>query len=461
VRCDIRLAKRHRPHIFEDVIGQDTFIRLLKAIINSDSLEAAYLFSGPTGVGKTTLGRIFAQTILCDSPVNSNPCGKCESCLLFQKDQHYGYREIDAASCGGKDDMVKLRDESTMLSTVKRKILLIDECQDITPQGQDALLKQVEECPEHLIYIFCTSDPDKMKKTLRNRCMEFQVSRVGASVISGRLKQVCDIEKIEYDQEGLDAIAYKADGHVRNALNFIEQTAFLGKVTIDNIDSIFKDVEQDVFEVLSNIGVDVDKALQAGHKVSTYLAAADFYDSLTSLVGDSCKYLYGYQNFSPRRVKFLEQLKDVHGFSLLEFLNYLLTRDKFIDRIGLASDILVMHYKFTSGGMVPKVVISSPVVSASNSPSEPKVLPVAEPEPAKDALTYSTLSKMGVKEKSETLRRLKQSQTALKKQDESEIVPAQWPLPKEERLGESNKDEEELTPQEFSQRLVGGRGGGL
>lgn len=433
------------------MIGQESVIRLLKAIISQNKYEASYLFSGPYGVGKTTLGRIFSKAVLCDAPENGGPCCHCESCLLFNKNQHFGYHEMDAATVGGKEDMIKLRDESSYLTPYKKKIILIDECHDISKLGQEALLNQIEQCPEHLIYIFCTTDPFKMKDTLRSRCMEFPITKVELPAIVNRLKHICNEEKFSYTDEALLIIAEKFEGHLRDALNLLEESSYLGPINLDVVRSISKDYEEEIFTILFNLGRDLSKTLEAYRKIFSSISAIELYGFLLAMVNDSCKFLYGYENFSLRRKQFILKLKEAHGYSLLEFLNYLISRDKYVDKIGLQSDLIVMHCKFEARSFLPKEQNKAPVsIDPQNqTPSQDSISSVP-------ILNYAQLSKMSVKDRSKFLRETRKNQKL--EQDESEKVPLQWPLPKEDRLGEDSSIDI-LTPQEFSQTLVGGRGG--
>jgi DNA polymerase III subunit gamma/tau len=438
------------------MIGQEFVVKILRSLIKKNQYESAFLFSGTYGTGKTSLGRILSKAILCDSPVDGNPCGKCESCILFSQEKHFGYKELDAASFGGKDDMVKLRDDAAYQAMSKKKIILLDECHDISSQGQDALLKQVEQCPDHLIYIFCTTDPDKMKKTLKDRCMHFQVSKVNPDLIFNRLKIICEKENIPYELSALEMIATRSEGHVRNAINMLEESAYLGNITVEGIKSVLKDYDKEIFGIVSNLGVDLQKALDFYRDVSSYLSPSEVYGSIISLINDASKLLYGYNNFPSQRKGLLESLKDTHGYSLLEFMNYLIHRDKFVDKIGIQSDIILLHYKFSINSFSPQTQKIVSVVT-----HQPQQISVQKKESEaivnnKPPLDYAQLSKMSVKDRSRVLCELRQNKS-IEKEENIERVPFDWPLPKENRLGESLTDEI-ISPEEFSQNLVGGRG---
>jgi DNA polymerase III subunit gamma/tau len=444
------------------LIGQEAAVTVMKAIIAKGCYESAYMFSGPSGTGKTTAGRIFAKTILCENPQYNNPCEKCESCQSFVKDKHFGYRELDAASFGGKEDMVRLRDDAFLSSVTKKKIILIDESHDISRQGQDALLKQVEQCPDHLIYIFCTTDPDKMASTLRNRCTEFQISKVDPELIVKRLKCIGDTEKFTYEETALQSIALRSKGHVRNAVNLLEEVAYLGDITLANIEKVSRDFDEDFYTIIANFGVDLSKVITAYHKISAYLPAIEFYNQLLSMITDGANLVYGYSsNMSPKRKEFVLRLKEQHGRSLLEFMTYLIARDKFVDKIGIQSDLIVLHYKFSANSFAPK--IESPVSVEAPKNTEPQKETPKSPESKDSApsfLSYAQLREMSILDRSAALRQMKRNSKS-EQQEEPEIVHTEWPLPKDENPGELKFEDEDLSPQDFSRILVGGRGGGI
>lgn len=445
--------------MFDEVIGQEAVVTILKAIVRKNNYESAYMFSGPSGVGKTTMGRIFSMAILCERPrEDGNPCGECGSCVSFLQEANFGYKELDAASYGGKEDMVKLRDDASFQSVSKKKIILIDECHDISKAGQDALLKQTEQCPEHLIYIFCTTEPDKMNKTLRGRCMEFQTSRVDNSLVVKRLSKICEKEGLAYQEDGLKAIVAETHGQVRDAIKLLEQTSYMGEITVENLRSVSRNYDEEVFGILSNLGSDLSKALEFTNRVSSFIPVSELYALILSMLSDTSKLIYGYEDFEPERRKYLDPLKEKHGYALLEFLNYLISRDKFIDKIGLQSDIVLLHYKFGSQSFKPQPVQQQVVqnlpeqkISATEKPAETEA-----PQKKEQQMSHSQLSKLSLKERTRVLREQRRAKNNGNK-TEPERVPQDWPLPKEQRIGESSLEEEELSPEDFSKLLVGGR----
>jgi len=444
------LDQKFRPTSFKEVLGQEPVVQILRQIIIHKRYSSAYIFTGPSGTGKTTSGRIFAKAVLCESPIDGDPCNQCESCRLFNREQHFNYRELDAASCGGKDDMVDLRDEAYSVPASGKKILLIDECQDISSHGQDALLKQIEQCPDHLIYIFCTTEPEKIKKTLWDRCTKLYVTKVPTSLITPLLKNICQAENIEYDDLALELLAEKSDGHVRVAVKNLERISCIGKVTTENVQSCCNSYDDTIFEMLLNLGKDLTKVLDAYNSVSSYLSSMDFYNGVITMISDACAFLNGYNNFSERKIKILTDLKNVHGFGLLEQLNYLIGRDKYVDKLGLRSDIIVLHYKF--GSIVPQKI------STQNTDNSTHNIPQQQTAVNAPKLNYADYSKKPVIERAQLLRE-RHNNAQAPEHKETKNIHSDWPLPKEEKVGENSFDDEVLTPEEFSQNLVGGRGG--
>jgi len=420
----------------------------------SNRYHSAYLFSGPRGVGKTTLGRIFSKAVLCGSPVDGEPCGVCESCLSFEKEQHFGYRELDAASFGGKEVMVKLRDDAAYLSISNKKIILLDESHDISKAGQDSLLKQTEECPEHLIYIFCTTEPDKMNATLRDRCMEFQISRVEFSLLEERLKYICEQENLKYSMDALQMISEKSDGHVRNAIGLLEEVAYIGNITVDNLKEISCDYEEEITTILINIGNDLFKIMEIYDSISPYISEIKFYSVLLSLVSDSVKLLNGYDKFSEKRKNMLSNIQDAHGDNLSEFLKYLILRDKYVDKIGLQSDLIILHYKFNTDSFVPRQEVR---VQQQVKPQQNLKESNSQKSTEKTSLTYSDIQKMGISDRCAYLRERRKVQNT-ESEKEKQTVTDNWPLVKEGRPGDNVLDDESYSPQEFSRRLLGGLG---
>jgi DNA polymerase III gamma/tau subunit len=289
--------------------------------------------------------------------------------------------------------------------------------------------------------------------------MEFQTSKVDIPLITQRLRYICDQEKIPYNEEALQAIALRSNGHVRNAVKLLEEATYLGEITLENFNSISRDYDEEIFTIIANFGVDLNKIMQAYQSISSYLSAIEFYNMLLQMVNDATKFLCGFEDFSGKRKEYLANLKSTHGFSLFEFLNYLISRDKFIDKIGIQSDLIILHYKFSSNSFIPRQVESSFKVPLNTIPITQTVSSSKNTSTSAPPLSHANLLKLPKAEMCRLLREQKNNQKPGQKED-SETVPANWPLPKDERSGENSLDADDvLSPQEFSQKLVGGRGG--
>jgi len=183
---DISFAQKYRPLLFSEVLGQEPISIVLKNILKQKKFSSPFMFSGSFGSGKTTLARIFARAILCKNPTDSfEPCNICESCKSFLAGTHPAFKEIDAASNSGVDDIRKLKEESNIrvLGDYDKKVVIIDECHSISTKGNEALLKQLEENTSYQIYIFCTTAPEQMHDTVRSRCFEFKLFNISEEVI--------------------------------------------------------------------------------------------------------------------------------------------------------------------------------------------------------------------------------------------------------------------------------------
>ncbi len=219
-------ARKWRPQIFEDVVGQQHITHTLKNAIKNNRLAHAYIFAGPRGVGKTTTARILAKTLNCLSPQDAEPCNNCEMCNSFNSSKSLDVIEIDGASNRRIEDIRALRESVKYAPTAgKYKVYIIDEVHMLTTESFNALLKTLEEPPEHTIFIFATTDIHKVPLTIISRCQLFDFRRIELDLIKNLLKKIADADKIEIDDESLTLIAKKADGALRDAQSLFDQVA--------------------------------------------------------------------------------------------------------------------------------------------------------------------------------------------------------------------------------------------
>jgi len=223
------LARKWRPRTFEDMVGQEHVLQALIHALESQRLHHAYLFTGTRGVGKTTIGRLLARCLNCETGITATPCGVCGSCREIQEGRFVDLIEIDAASRTGVDDMRELTDNVQYSPARGRfKVYLIDEVHMLTNQSFNAFLKTLEEPPEHVKFLLATTDPQKLPVTVLSRCLQFNLKRMTPEHIAGHLNHVLTAEKIPFEEPALWLLARAADGSMRDALSLTDQAIAFG-----------------------------------------------------------------------------------------------------------------------------------------------------------------------------------------------------------------------------------------
>ena len=253
------LYRKYRPTTFKDVVGQEHIERTLKNAIEQGKVSHAYLFCGPRGTGKTTMARILAKALLCERGPTVEPDGTCPECEAIAQGIHPDVYELDAASRTGVDNV---REE--IIARVNYaptrgawKVYIIDEVHMLTNAAFNALLKTLEEPPEHILFILCTTDPQKVPDTIQSRCQRFDFHRISNEAIVSRLGAICVEEGVDFEGEALDLIAYRADGGMRNALTSLEQLIAFGggHVTLEGAQNLLGSLDEtDLSEIVLAIG---------------------------------------------------------------------------------------------------------------------------------------------------------------------------------------------------------------
>ena len=231
------LYRKYRPQGFDSVVGQNTIVKTLQNSVKNGSFGHAYMFFGPRGVGKTTASKIFARAINCLEPIDGNACGKCSNCLHSFEKECVDIIEIDAASNNGVDEIRELKNKISLVpAELKYKVYIIDEVHMLSIGAFNALLKTLEEPPEHAIFILATTDPQKVPETIISRCQCYSFKRISDEMIVDRLKNVCESEKIDIDDEVLLEIAISSDGGMRDSLSSLDKLISYSdkKITVDD-----------------------------------------------------------------------------------------------------------------------------------------------------------------------------------------------------------------------------------
>lgn len=254
------LYRKYRPMTFDDVVGQDSIVTTLRNSIINKTFSHAYMFFGPRGTGKTTISKIFARSINCEEPIDGCTCGKCPKCLHSFEKECVDIIEIDAASNNGVDEIRELKNKISLVpAELKYKVYIIDEVHMLSIGAFNALLKTLEEPPEHAIFILATTDPQKVPETIISRCQCFSFKRISENAIVDRMKFIAENENISIEADVLHDIAKFSDGGMRDALGLLDKLSSYTdkKITSDSFaelnGTITKgDLEKFVDNIFSN-----------------------------------------------------------------------------------------------------------------------------------------------------------------------------------------------------------------
>ena len=231
------LARKWRPRKFAELVGQEHVVRALTNALDSGRMHHAYLFTGTRGVGKTTIARIFAKSLNCEQGTSADPCGQCRACLDIDAGRYIDLLEIDAASNTGVDDVREVIENAQyMPSRGQYKVYLIDEVHMLSKAAFNALLKTLEEPPEHVKFLLATTDPQKLPVTVLSRCLQFNLKRLDEEQIRGQMTRILGAEQIEFDDSAIVQLARAADGSLRDGLSLLDQSiAYAGGALRDDV----------------------------------------------------------------------------------------------------------------------------------------------------------------------------------------------------------------------------------
>ena len=392
-------ARKWRPQKFEDVVGQEHITSTLKNAIKENRIAHAYLFTGPRGVGKTTTARILAKTLNCENRKNSEPCNECEMCKSIQNSQLIDIIEIDGASNRGIDEIRTLRDSVKYSpSRGKYKVYVIDEVHMLTKESFNAFLKTLEEPPEHIIFIFATTDVHKVPLTIISRCQRYDFRRIQLDKIKETLKMIADSEKIKIDDKTLTIIAKKADGALRDAESYFDQVVAFSKGRIDAelVNQMLNLIDEEVYFIISDAVIEKNFKVVFQTSEQIYGNGWDFIDFLEGLlehfrnilaaiVTNSTSSIATADIFKERYLAYSEAFSESDVLRILNFLNKSQQELRFAQNHRLKIEIILSHLIALASSKTISELISS---FGNNDINEKSIN-----EPAKSLFTPLTPSK--------------------------------------------------------------------
>ncbi len=308
------LARKWRPRQFSEVVAQDHVTRTLENAITQSRLASAYLFTGPRGVGKTTMARLLAKAVNCEKGPTITPCDACSTCVEIADGRSLDVLEIDGASNRGIDEVRNLRENARYTpARGKRKIYIIDEVHMLTEPAFNALLKTLEEPPPHVLFIFATTEVHKVPATILSRCQRFDFRRVPLKEIAGQIKNICAKENIQIDDTSLSLIAKKAEGSMRDSQSLLDQViAYCGQqVKAEEVAQLFGIIDQEIFFACTDAIArrDINKGLSLSEQIyTTGYHLGEFLERLsehlsyilTTRVTNSTAHLFGLDGYVER-----------------------------------------------------------------------------------------------------------------------------------------------------------------
>lgn len=385
------LARKYRPKNFESLVGQEHVVRALTHALEQQRLHHAYLFTGTRGVGKTTLSRILAKSLNCEKGITAHPCGECEACKAIDAGRFVDYIEMDAASNRGVDEMAQLLEQAVYAPTNARfKVYMIDEVHMLTNHAFNAMLKTLEEPPEHVKFILATTDPQKIPVTVLSRCLQFNLKQMPPGHIISHLENILQQENIAFETPALRLLAQGAHGSMRDALSLTDQAIAYaaGTVTLDAVQGMLGTLDQSyLIRILDALHSQDGKTLlgvadeMATRSLSYHTALQDLGtllhqiaiaqtvpDALADDLPNKEDVLRLAQQFSPEEIQLFYQVV-VHGRQELglapdEYAGFSMTLLRLLAFIPAAS----------SGSVIPPASLPTP--------AKPKAAPVAATTPS-------------------------------------------------------------------------------
>ena len=415
------LARKWRPKLFSEVVGQQHVVQALQNSILNKKINQAYIFNGTRGVGKTSIARILTKVLNCENPKNGEPCNECDQCLAMNENTLLDFQEIDAASRRSREETMNLLETVPYLPTMsKYKVYLIDEVHMLTKESFNALLKTLEEPPPHVIFMFATTEIEKVPPTILSRCLQLNLRLVSEEEIEKQLSKIFDQEKITYDQESLKIISKAASGSMRDALTISEKVVSycsenLNKQDVQNILGIPD--EEIIFSILDIL------------KDKDSVSLVKFFDDFDE--NNSCKNILESLMYSIQEISLLQFGKSIDN-KLNKFAEMTPEYLQLIYQIGLSNKV---YFESTSD---EKVLLSMTLIKMIAFSPEKKNSKIKSFDLKTDSLLFDwdqTLKKLNV---SNLLKQILFYASAKKNKDE---IIISIPEDKFNRINESYKKE--------------------
>lgn len=400
---------KYRPLLFSEVIGQRGTVKVLKKLVQTDQVfHKSYIFAGPSGTGKTTTARILARAMLCDDVTpEGEPCNQCDSCReIIEGTSSFSYVEMDAANNSNVDTIrgiVESIDYYT-LNGKDRRIYLLDEAHRLSKEAMDALLKPMEDNvpgskDKRLVCLFCTTEPEKLRDTIKARCMMFGIKEAGHDEVIERLKFICEEEAISYEDEALDIIFSYGKGHIRDMVSALERVSQIGPVTPDNVrEQLGLGAVSNYYRILDSLRDDLPEALSVAQETLRMVDPPTLYEGLADAALASYRVAcditegIGYVD--------IDRAKGVYGKYADEVLwiaDRILGSNKRVDSNVLISELVLLHRYLNDGtifatGNVQKMKPPQPVRGENSSESSDSESGGTEtaPEGSGDSTTTTT-----------------------------------------------------------------------
>jgi len=354
---------KYRPDRFADVIGQDSTIDILKELLNrGEVFQKSYVFAGPSGTGKTTTARILARAMLCQDvdPHTFEPCNECSSCKeILDRGESPAFKEMDAANHTGADNIRKIVEglDYYTLDGGDRKIYLIDECHRLSKQAMDALLKPMEDTvkgsrDKRLVCLFCTTEPQKLRGTIKGRCMVFGIKEPSRDDVVSRLRYICAQEQIEYNPEALDLIFNYGKGHLRDMVNALERVSRVGPVNPDSVrQQLGLDVISQQYEILLHLRDDPEQSMALLMEALSQTDPDSIYEGIADAAMSSYRLSKGITiGLSYVEKDLADQISSTYADDILLTISHrILNANRKMDRNALVCELLLLQSQLVAG----------------------------------------------------------------------------------------------------------------